>query len=246
MRKRMKAALGLLAAVLFTGAVPVSAAETPELYMQAEYVKESDKEIQADCMVKNGDSVTNGKVRIFYDAEKVKLVSSEAGKGLGDAMCEINDCLEGNKKEGELVAAFASSGSIEKEGAVLTMKFQLDDSVKDGDKITFTVKPEKMAGESGDFDLKEAVLEFEAGKEGPQTSVPGESDKDEDKDEDKDKDKDKDKDTDKDKGGSSKKPNKVKTGDETEVGTYVALGAGTGLIILICAATAVKKRKKNQ
>lgn len=158
MRKRMKAALGLLAAVLFTGAVPVSDAETPELYMQAEYVKESDKEIQADCMVKNGDSVTNGKVRIFYDAEKVKLVSSEAGK------------------------------------------------------------------------------------EGPQTSVPGESDKDEDKDEDKDKDKD----TDKDKGGSSKKPNKVKTGDETEVGTYVALGAGTGLIILICAATAVKKRKKNQ
>lgn len=238
MRKRMKAALGLLAAVLFTGAVPVSAAETPELYMQAEYVKESDKEIQADCMVKNGDSVTNGKVRIFYDAEKVKLVSSEAGKGLGDAMCEINDCLEGNKKEGELVAAFASSGSIEKEGAVLTMKFQLDDSVKDGDKITFTVKPEKLAGESGDFDLKEAVLEFEAGKEGTQTSVPGESDKDEDKDEDKDKDKDK--------GGSSKKPNKVKTGDETKVGTYVALGAGTGLIILICAAIAVKKRKKNQ
>lgn len=238
MIKRMRAALGLLAAMLVAGAVPVRAAETPDLYLQAEYVKENDKEIQADCMVKNGDGITNGKVRILYDADKVKLVSSEAGKGLGNAMCEINDCLKGNKQEGELVAAFASSGNIEKEGAILTMKFRLDDSVKDGDKITFTVKPEKLAGKSGDFTVKEVVLEFEAGKKDTQVNTPGENDQD--------KDQNKDQNKNQNKGTSSKKPNKVKTGDDTEVGRYVALGAGAGLIILICAVVAVKRRKKKQ
>lgn len=238
MRKGIRAALGLLAAVLVAGTVPVKAAETPDLYLQAEYVKENDREIQADCMVKNGDGITNGKVRILYDADKVKLVSSEAGKGLGNAMCEINDCLKGNKQEGELVAAFASSGNIEKEGAILTMKFRLDDSVKDGDKITFTVKPEKLAGKSGDFTVKEVVLEFEAGKKDTQVNTPGENDQD--------KDQNKDQNKNQNKGTSSKKPNKVKTGDDTEVGRYVALGAGAGLIILICAVVAVKRRKKKQ
>lgn len=241
MRKSIKTAIGLLTAVLFAGAVPVKAAENPDLYLQSAYVKDSENEIQTDCMVKNGDAVTNGKIRVFYDADKVELLSADAGEGLGDAMCEINDCLEGNKKEGELVAAFASSGSIEKEGALLNMKFQIKDGVEKGDKITFTMKPEKVAGEAGDFDVKEAKLEFEVGKKDVQTSVPQEN-QDGDKDDDKDKDKDKDKDRDNGKG-STGKTNKVKTGDEAEIGKYAVLIAGTGLVILACVVMARRKKK---
>lgn len=232
MRKNIRTVLSLLTAVLFAGAVPVKAAENPEIYLQSAYVKDSEKEIQTDCMVKNGDEVTNGKLRIFYDADKVKLLSAESGEGLGDTMCKINDCLEGNKKEGELVAAFASSGSIEKEGAILSMKFQIKEGVEKGDKITFTLKPEKIAGESGDFEAKESKLEFEVGKKDVQTSGPQDN-------------------TDKGNGGdtgkeSTGKTDKVKTGDDMEVGKYAVLGVGTGLVILGCAVMTEKKKKKNQ
>ena len=243
MRKSIKTAVGLLAAVLFAGAVPVKAAENPDIYLQSSYVKDSENEIQTDCMVKNSDVVTNGKVRILYDSDKVKLLSAEAGEGLGNAMCEINDCLKGNKKEGELVAAFASSGNIEKEGAILNMKFQIKDGIETGDKITFTLKPEKLAGENGDFDVKESKLEFEVDKKEIQTSVPQDNQSDKGEDKDKDKNPDKDKDSGK---GSTGKTNKVRTGDEAEVGKYAALGAGTGLIILVYIVMAAKKKKKNQ
>lgn len=240
MRKNIRTVLGLLTAVLFAGAVSVKAAENPEIYLQSAYVKDSEKEIQTDCMVKNGDEITNGKLRIFYDADKVKLLSAESGQGLGDAMCEINDCLKGNKKEGELVTAFASSGSIEKEGVILSMKFQIKEGVEKGDKITFTLKPEKIAGESGDFEAKESKLEFEVGKKDVQTS--GSQDNTDKDNTDKDNtDKDNNNNTGKD---STRKTDKVKTGDDMEVGKYAVLGVGAGLVILGCAIMTAKKKKQ--
>ena len=221
MKARMKAALSLLSVMFMLISVPVMASEKPELYLQAEYVKDSDKEIQVECKIKNGDSVSNGKIRVLYDADKAELKSSGAGDALEGVMCEINDCLKGNKEAGELVAAFASSEKIKKEGSVLSMKFQ----VKDGDKISFTLKPEKLAGESGDFTEKEVTMKFETGKKEAQISKPQGSDTDEDKE----------------KLNSDKKISNVKTGDETAAGKYIALGIGAGIIALGSIA-AVKKK----
>ena len=221
MKARMKAALSLLSVMFMLISVPVMASEKPELYLQAEYVQDSDKEIQVECKIKNGDSVSNGKIRVLYDADKAELKSSGAGDALEGAMCEINDCLKGNKEAGELVAAFASSEKIKKEGSVLSMKFQ----VKDGDKISFTLKPEKLAGESGDFTEKEVTMKFETGKKEAQISKPQGSDTDEDKE----------------KLNSDKKISNVKTGDETAAGKYIALGIGAGIIALGSIA-AVKKK----
>lgn len=222
MKARMKAALSLLSVMFMLISVPVMASEKPELYLQAEYVQDSDKEIQVECKIKNGDSVSNGKIRVLYDADKAELKSSGAGDALEGAMCEINDCLKGNKEAGELVAAFASSEKIKKEGSVLSMKFQ----VKDGDKISFTLKPEKLAGESGDFTEKEVTMKFETGKKEAQISKPQGSDTDEDKE----------------KLNSDKKISNVKTGDETAAGKYIALGIGAGIIALGSIAAVKKKR----
>lgn len=222
MKARMKAALSLLSVMFMLISVPVMASEKPELYLQAEYVQDSDKEIQVECKIKNGDSVSNGKIGVLYDADKAELKSSGAGDALEGAMCEINDCLKGNKEAGELVAAFASSEKIKKEGSVLSMKFQ----VKDGDKISFTLKPEKLAGESGDFTEKEVTMKFETGKKEAQISKPQGSDTDEDKE----------------KLNSDKKISNVKTGDETAAGKYIALGIGAGIIALGSIAAVKKKR----
>lgn len=226
MKARMKAALSLLSVMFMLISVPVMASEKPELYLQAEYVQDSDKEIQVECKIKNGDSVSNGKIRVLYDADKAELKSSGAGDALEGAMCEINDCLKGNKEAGELVAAFASSEKIKKEGSVLSMKFQVKDGVKDGDKISFTLKPEKLAGESGDFTEKEVTMKFETGKKEAQISKPQGSDTDEDKE----------------KLNSDKKISNVKTGDETAAGKYIALGIGAGIIALGSIAAVKKKR----
>lgn len=229
MKGKMKATLGLLSAMFILGSVPVMASEKPELYLQAEYIKDSDKAIQVECKIKNGDSVNNGKIRVLYDADKAELQSSGRGDGLGNGMCEINDCLKGNKEEGELVAAFASSENIKKEGSILSMKFQIKDSVKKGDKISFTLKPEKLAGESGDFEGKEVTMEFETGKEEVQTSKLESTTSD--------------KDDNKDKSASDKKTGNVKTGDEAAAGKYMALGIGAGIIALVGIASATKKKR---
>lgn len=249
MKARMKAALSLLSVMFMLISVPVMASEKPEMYLQAEYVKDSDKEIQVECKIKNGDSVSNGKIRVLYDADKAELKSSGAGDALEGTMCEINDCLKGNKEAGELVAAFASSEKIKKEGSILSMKFQVKDGVKDGDKISFTLKPEKLAGESGDFETKEIIMEFEAGKEKTQIGNPesgnagngGSIDTEENKDDGKNKESDTDKKPDQQK--VDKKKSNVKTGDETETGKYIVLGAGAGIIVLAGAVAAIKKKK---
>ena len=106
------------------------------------------------------------------------------------------------------------------------MKFQVKDGVKDGDKISFTLKPEKLAGESGDFTEKEVTMKFETGKKEAQISKPQGSDTDEDKE----------------KLNSDKKISNVKTGDETAAGKYIALGIGAGIIALGSIAAVKKKR----
>ncbi len=80
----------------------------------AEYEKDS-RCAKVHCKMQVKDEVTNGKLRnLHYHEKQIKLVSSKKGEGIGNGMCEINDCLTGNKEEGEIVAAFASADSLPK------------------------------------------------------------------------------------------------------------------------------------
>ena len=93
MKKGMIAAVGLLSLMLIPRPVSIHAAENPKVFMEIQDYKKEDKSLQVSCMMENGDDVTNGKLRVFYEAEKITLVSSESGEALSGGMVEVNDCL---------------------------------------------------------------------------------------------------------------------------------------------------------
>lgn len=150
---KLAAALCISSLVLLN-ASPVLAAEGTEITLQADCAEEGGSQIQLACQITGGGNVTNGKLRIRYDSSKVSLTASSAGSVLSGALCEINDCLTGNKPEGEIVAAFASSGSLYDEGNLMDMTFQVSQEVKAGDTLDFSVDPEELSGDNGDISLE--------------------------------------------------------------------------------------------
>lgn len=153
--KKIKLVAALcISSLVLLHASPVLAAEGTEIILQADRAEEGGDQIQVACQIAGGRYVTNGKLRIRYDSSKVSLTADSAGDGLAGALCEINDCLTGNKPEGEIVAAFASSSSIYDEGNLLDMTFQVSQEVKAGDTLEFSVDPEELSGDNGEISLE--------------------------------------------------------------------------------------------
>lgn len=149
-RKKLKLAVGILMAVLTVQIMPVQAAETATVQMNVESYSNADRTLDVSCMLENGENVTNGKLRFKYDPNQLTLTETGAGDVMANALTEINDCLTGNKAEGEIVGVFASANNITPDGSMFKMKFQLKDEVKEGDQIKFDVSVEKLAGDAGD------------------------------------------------------------------------------------------------
>lgn len=235
--------LGLMALLMMLQTVPASAAGKEAVILKGK--QEGEEKIQLQCYTEMGNEITNGKLRLLYDEEKVKLVSSAEGDALEGGMCEINDCLTGNKKEGELVAAFASSGTLKEKGNILSMEFELQEGVEKDDKIDFQLKTEKLSGNNGDIEAANVKLDFVVGNTEEQVSSKAEDDdKDDKKEEDKKDESSKDKTPSKENSSSgNKKSGIVKTGDETEILKYALLGGGTLVVILGCAVTLKKKKR---
>lgn len=208
----------------------------------AEYDKES-RSVKVYCEMQAKDKVTNGKLRITYDSKQLKLVSSEKGNVLENGMCEINDCLTGNKKEGEIVAAFASAENLPEEGHLLEFSFEVNQSVKEEDSISVELKAEKLANEDADVQVNVENLTFTL-KDG---TVENPSD-----------DSKKDKETENSstsktqangssssnssKSGTTSKQNPVKTGDDTKILPFVVAG-GAALVIIAAGIISKKKQK---
>ncbi len=110
---------------MFTQTIPVLAEGGPRILMKQLGELTEDKMMEVVCVVENGDGITNGKLRIMYDAQWMKLTDTGADEALDGALCEVNDCLTGNKPEGEIVVAFASSSSIREEGSLVKLNFNL-------------------------------------------------------------------------------------------------------------------------
>lgn len=244
MKKGMIAAVGLLSLMLIPRPVSIHAAENPKVFMEIQDYKKEDKSLQVSCMMENGDDVTNGKLRVFYEAEKITLVSSESGEALSGGMVEVNDCLTGNKEEGEMVLAFASAQAVAADGSLLDIAFELKDDVKEGDKITFQIEAEKLAGDRGNHEASTPKIIYTVGGEQEEEGQNKDDNKDNNKDN-KDDGKSTPSGNDK-KGGSSKKGGGVKTGDESPVGFYLALGAGAIAVILGSKVVLTKKRKDKE
>jgi hypothetical protein len=249
MKKRMVAMIGLLSLMLIPRTVSIQAAENPKVFMDVQEYKKEDKSLQVSCKMEKGDDVTNGKLRVFYDAEKLTLVSSETGEALSKGMLEVNDCLTGNKAEGEMVLAFASAQAVAAEGSLLDISFKLKDDVKEGDKITFQVESEKLAGEGGNHEASTPKIIYTVGgehEEEGQNKDDGKDNKDDNKDAGKDnKDDGKTTTSGNDKKGNSSKTSGVKTGDESPVRYYLALGAGA-VVVLLGSKIVLSRKSKNK
>lgn len=139
----------------------VSAADSTVIYLQTKMPEEQgDVVVQATCEAQNAGKLTNGKIRIKYDADKLKLERSEVGKALEGFMCQINDCIQGTKEEGEVVLAFASSEEREVNGSMIQFTFSMKkDTVLDSTALTVTVEELKRGTETVDSQVLETKIQ---------------------------------------------------------------------------------------
>lgn len=149
MNKRVT--FSVLAALLFMFCVnfrTVSAADSTVIYLQAETLEAPrNVEVKTTCEMKNPTMLTNGKLRILWDKDKLKITSSEVGKGLNGFHAVLNDILHPNadgkpvKGEGELVLAFATVEPTEVSGSMLDLSFIMKEGTKlDSSSLTVTVE----------------------------------------------------------------------------------------------------------
>ncbi len=143
---RLFASMTMLLLICLSGRTAL-AAGSAQIYMQMELpVEPGDVTVKASCEAVGGGKLTNGKIRIRYDAEKLKLEKSEAGAALGGFMHMINDCTQKEgvtKEEGEVVLVFASSEAKEVNGSMIGLTFSLKKDTKP-DSTSLTVAVEEL------------------------------------------------------------------------------------------------------
>ena len=95
------------------------------------------------CQAQSVSETTNGKIRILYDADVLKLENAAVGDAMQGFVCQINDSVQGTKEEGELVFVFASGTEQKLEGDLINLTF----SAKNGDmpkSAEFSLKVEEL------------------------------------------------------------------------------------------------------
>lgn len=256
--KKIIKAMGVLLAVTIVAAQSLIAfaEETTTVNLTAEAIKESGQNIKAVCSISGAGEVSNGKIRIKYDGGQLHLKSDAAGAALKAAMCEINDCQNGNKEEGEIVFAFASAAPLKEDGAMLEMEFQVADTVTKGDTINITADVEKMAGDQGDIKVENAKMSVQMGEANQgQDQTPGGTDADKDPSgiggnesqdsTDSQVDTGKKAETKKQsQSASAEKSKSVKTGDETNVTAFIVI-AGIMAAVIAAGGFVIYRQRRN-
>lgn len=104
-----------------------SAAQGGEIYLNVKKARTGI--VTVACEMQGSEELTNGKIRIRYAAEKLKLERSEQGSAISGFMTQINDPIQGIKEEGEIVFVFAASDAKKIEGSMLNLTFSMKDDV---------------------------------------------------------------------------------------------------------------------
>lgn len=219
----------LLSLLLVTSA---EAALKGALSIESKKIKEEDKHITVACKAEAAGNITNGKLRITYDPQKLTLEESKAGEGLADTMVQINDPVTGNKQEGEIVLVFAGAQPVSIDGTLLEMNF-VNKGLKNGESTKIQLEVEEFASE--DEELKEGTTTENGTISVGDASVATE---------DKDKQKENENKGKVSKSSSVSKTGKVKTGDETQILKMAGIAAGSFTVVILSVIIA-KKRKKN-
>ena len=185
MKRLTKSLTAALMAVWCMGqAFPVYASGNPAVVLESAGASLEDRTLKVACNMENADQVTNGKVRVTYDQSQLKLLENQTGRAISDsdALCEVNDCITGNKEEGEIVYAFASSKEMPSEGCLANMSFAISDQTAAGDEIKIKVSIENIAGKTGELQsesknltIKVEEKEDNSGNNGDDENNPGDN-----------------------------------------------------------------------
>ena len=145
------------------------------ILIESKEVKAGETRIQTSCIVSGDVYATNGKLRITYDPQQMVLKEADAGEALGDSTVQINDPVNGNKKEGEIVFVFAAAQSFKLEGSMLDMVFSSGSGFQAGDDARIQVDVEELDNESTEVEVsvQEGQITAEAGNiQNPDTDLP--------------------------------------------------------------------------
>ncbi len=163
--KRMLAIFSAVCAI-FTAGISTKVYAAGPVTVELKLAGQNQKNITVDLNEKGGEQLTNGKFRITYDPNQLKLTDHKDGSLGEKAMFVRNDCLDGNKKEGEIVVTFASSGNLGKDGSLDQMEFAIQDQVKEQDEITIKAGVEELSTQDGDVESTSIPLTITMQKDG--------------------------------------------------------------------------------
>lgn len=142
-------------ALLGIQALPVLASNGTDVKIKAGTADGPNEKVEAACVMEGQEQITNGKIRILYDAGQLKLESTSAGSAVAETSVQINDPLTGNKPEGEIVLVFASAMPVNAEGSVLDMVFSTTDAYQTDTGAEIQVKVEEFANNGSDVEKSE-------------------------------------------------------------------------------------------
>ncbi len=234
--KRMLTVFLAVGAIL-TAAISTNVYAAGSVTVELKLTGQNQKNITVDMEEKGGEQLTNGKFRITYNPEQLKLIGHKDGSLGEKAMFVRNDCMDGNKKEGEIVVTFASSGNLGGDGSLDQMEFSINDQVKEKDEITIKVAVEELSTQDGDAESTSIPLTLTMQKDGTLKPTSG-SEQTEDPEK-------KDSSPGVKKTSNAKKASNAKTGDSTNI-LFPVLGVIIAAVVILILKRVKKNRAENQ
>ncbi|HIU77557.1 MAG TPA: hypothetical protein IAC62_16835 [Candidatus Pelethocola excrementipullorum] len=150
--KKILAAVLTISALSVMQITAVSAAPGMTISVQEVKIKSGETKAEATLSASGSDTVTNGKIRIKYDPQKITLKSAEVGEALKETMTQVNEPLTGNKPEGEIVLVFASAEPVSLKGAMLDMEFQTGSGFDETSGAEIEVAVEELGRDGADLE----------------------------------------------------------------------------------------------
>lgn len=150
--KKMLAAVLMVSALSVMQISTVSAAPEMTIGVQDVIVKSGETKAEAVLSASGSEAVTNGKIRMKYDPQKITLKSAEPGKALESTMTQVNEPLTGNKPEGEIVLVFASAEPVNLEGEILHLEFQTGSGFEGSNGTEIQVAVEELGRDGEDLE----------------------------------------------------------------------------------------------
>lgn len=171
---KWKQRIGLFILALTVGSiqvVPVLADGKSAIRIESE---NGSNGMTASCVMDETGTVTNGKIRIYYNPDELVLAETQAGEAVSGTLVQINDTLTGNKAPGEIVFVFANAEPLEVKGTLLHMEFEQGEQfdAEKGSEIQLSVEELALEGTELEVSAENGIVPGKTQNE-PPANKPG-------------------------------------------------------------------------